>query len=230
MITKEQVLAKAKELGIEVSDAEADVFVKLGVLPTKESDNTPGVQERISQLVSQRKAAQAELETAKATLAKLQEAQQAADQKGLEAKGEWEKLVKTADERQAAAIAAIAKAKDTIRTASTREALRTALVAFGLFNGVEESKRAARLQAATQLFPVDKVPFTWTDEEGMLCEVGDMTAAMEEFKKANDFLFLGETGGSGTPPQGRKPGDPPKPETPEERKARLVKQFPALGM
>jgi hypothetical protein len=93
MLTKEEVLAKAKELGLTLTDAEVDQFVKDGKLPEKVENKTGTRIEELIAKYSQRQLAEMYLETSgeakdRRIKARDLETQMGEIKKELETKGE----------------------------------------------------------------------------------------------------------------------------------------------
>ena len=240
-ITKEEVLAEAKKLGLTLSDAQVDAHVLIGALPKKAEDTgshtedddddqgddgkglTDGARKRIEKLNKQKKEALARAEAAEKLAADAKKAQEEADRKKSADKGEWEKLQKTADEKAKAADDAIAKAKQRTKEGAVKRAIETGLLAAGLPSKL--------LDKALKLFPAEKVEFGWTKEDDFEYEIEDFGSVVDEFKKDNDFLWAG-AGDSGDADsagfRGREQPTGGKKTASEKKREELRKKHPQL--
>jgi len=232
-ISKEEVQAKAKELGVDLSDEQVNAYVLINTLPTKEAekpdpdndddgddkDLTAEMKKRLAKEKEKReKLAQEKAELEK----KVKEAEAAKadkDRKDAEAKGEYEKLLKENQERAEKMEQEKKALRDSIKASAIKSEVKTALLAAGC------SKE--NLPKALRLFDLSKVEFSWVDEEKLEHEVEPVDSIVEAFKKDNAFFFATEDGSQSYTPNlsnnhRRKAGDG------EQERKRLESSFPAL--
>jgi hypothetical protein len=233
-IKKEDVVAKAKELGIEITDAQVDAHVLIGELPVKKTtgappedkgeeeedeDLTEGMRRRLRKEKEKRNIVKTEHDKLAKELADLKVAEAARQVEKDKEKGNWEKLNKDAQDAAARAGDVIKKTKDKFRDNAVRTAVEGALLAAGV--------PGARLSKAVRLFDLSKVEFSWTKEDDLEYEIEDFAVKVESFKKENDFLFE-DKDEDDDPPRGYQGNRPPKPgarTTDEKKREEIKKRF-----
>jgi len=240
-VKKEEVLAKAKELGVTLSDDQVNAYVLIGALPSKENSGTPpggnggdgdgdgdddddltaGMKERLRKEKEKRNALKAQMDKQATDLKKLQDAEAARQAEKDKEKGNWEKLNKDAEAAKAKAEATAAKARDKFKETAIRTTIESKLLEAGV--------PAARLSKAVKLFDSSNVEFSWTNEEALEHEVEIPESEIEAFKKDNDFLF-DESGGDEKPSgyQGNRPPKGGSKTSSEKKREELKSLFSAL--
>lgn len=200
-VKKEDVIKKAEELGLTLSDDQVNAYVTIGDLPVKqESDSPPddkgdddsasdkdkGAQKRIKQLVDQKNEYKYELERYKAQIAELDKAKENDERAKLEAKGEYEKLLVEAEQAKKKALDVIELQKNKTKEMGINAKIESALV--------KEGVPADRINDALALFPVSKVEFDWTDEDKLLYSIGEIEQLVKDFKESKGYFFTGNDG------------------------------------
>lgn len=242
-VTKQQVLEKAKNLGITLSDQDADLFVKLGVLPIKgeeggsstegndknddddngdgdDSGKEDGAQKRIKQLVNQKKELAKQNAEITKRLKDLEELAAKTQRQESEKKGDYEKLLKETEEAKVKLEKSIEANKEKFKTKAIEDSIKEALRDAGVPSN--------RLNKALRLFDSSKIEFAWTNEDSYEYEIEQFSDLVTEFKNDNDFLFVegseDSTGHRGNAQPGSNKKHPVK--SKEEELRRL---YPALG-
>jgi len=241
-VKREEIEAKGKELGIELSEEQISAHLTLGILPTKEAgagddeedededddDNlTAGMKKRVSKLAGQRNKAREERDEARRKLKEITDGQTKREAEKKKEAGKTEELLTDANTKLEKAQTALTAAREKVKTNAIRNAVTTGLIAAGILDGVDESKRSARMKKALKLFDLEDVEFEWKDEDSFEYELDDVSDLVKGFKEDNDFLFTGESGNN--EPQfpedkfrNRTPGKKPKKsEKPDEVRERL---------
>jgi hypothetical protein len=235
-VKKEDVIAKAKELGIELPEEKINAFVLIGALPTKENSGTPpgdegdededdltaGMKDRLRKEKEKRKAMKDDFDKVNKTLKELQDAEAKRQADKEKEKGNWEKLNKDAEEAKKKAEAIAAKAKERFKDSAARSAVESKLIGAGL--------PASRLSKALKLFDMSVVDFSWTNEETLDHEVEIPDSEIEAFKKDNDFLFEKSEGGE--PSSHYQGGKPPKSGAPggDKNRERIREELSKRGL
>ena len=195
LVTKDQVLAEAKKLGITLDDTKVNAYILVGALPVKEEtappaedesleddkDLTKAMQERLRKEKEKRVSLKVDHDKAIKDLADLRAKEAARDLDKEKEKGNWEKVSKDSLEKVTKAEQAVMTLKEKVKTIAISSRLESELIKAGV--------PAARIAKAVKLFPVDKIGFEWIDEDKLESEIDDFASVVEEFKKDNDFLF-----------------------------------------
>lgn len=240
MITKEEVLAKAKESGLTLKDEEIAAYVLIGRLPEKAAGTgsptgdkghdslTPeeeaklgeGAKQRIQQLIKQRNEIKEQLEAQAKILKQLQDAQADVTRKESEKKGEYEKLLGELNTQKTALADSLVTLKNNLKDTAVKSKVETALFAAGIPQD--------RLPKALKLFDLAKVGFTWVNEAKLEYEIGELKDQVEAFKKDNIFLF-NEKENPNPAYAGNRPGQSKqKTDKSADEIKRLEDRFPAL--
>jgi len=240
-VKREEVEAKAKELGISLTEEQIIAHVALGSLPVKESvkapdddddddddtDLTAGMKKRLGKVAQQRKEAREEAAELRKKLKDIEDAEEKTKAEKLKAEGRVSEALDDATSKLAAATAALTAARETVKEKAIKGEITTALMAAGLLSGVEEGKRADRIKKALRLFDTEDVHFEFKGDDSFEYDMDDIGELVKAFKAENDFLFLGEGGddddaGGQNKFSSPKPGKAPKNETPDKRRERLI--------
>jgi hypothetical protein len=247
-ITKDEVLAEAKKIGIALSETEALVFVRLNMLPVKSTENDPpaggnnddnddddspaddklpkSVKERLAKLAKQKKDAEQRAKVAEDEAAKRKAEDDKKDKERLAADGKFKELSDKAMTELENSRKTTAALRERIKINAINSTIEVALLAAGC--------PAERIQKALKLFPFEDVGFSWTNEETCTYDITPITDTMSKFKTENDFLFTSvednsSSGRSG--PGARNPAGTSfrtSKEKVAEQHAKLEELFPAL--
>jgi hypothetical protein len=201
-VTKDDVLSKAKELGLTLTDEQVNAYVVIGELPVKKEDGTgtppddgasgdddvsedkgltEGMRVRLRKEKEKRLALKAEFDKNQKELEDLRNREKERQVDKDKAKGDWEKLVKDTQDEKSRFEALAQKSKDKFKDNAVRVAVESALLEAGV--------PSDRLSKAVRLFDIGKVEFAWTKEDDLEYEIDDFKSEVEAFKKDNNFLF-----------------------------------------
>jgi len=243
-MTREQIIAEAEKLGLKLSEEQISAYVTIGQLPTKGKDSSTdnnaddnddnddptgddklpdGVKKRMSKLAEQKRLFKKQAEDNAKELKALKDRLNESDLKKSQDKGEWEKLSKEAMEMKTKFESAINVSKETIKRNAITSKVENALLKAGCIPD--------RLPSALKLFEIDKVEFSWVDEDNLTYDIDEesIEKALTNFKKENDFLFSSGEGDNGNPYNGRDQNKRKQSKDLNEEKQKLLEErFPAL--
>jgi len=226
-VTKEMVSAKAKELGVTLTDEQVNVFVSLDVLPIKEDsdsstgdDDKKGAQARIRQLVNDKKEAEKKANEANAKLAEREAADAETKRLADLAAGKFKEVADEETKKRLAAETQSALIKKNLQESLVSDKIKAVLLSSGI--------PQERIIQAVKLFNREVVSFTWKDETAGIFEISIADDKIELFKKDNYFLYppVDENALYG---QRFNPGRVPGSATIGEKEIKeLEKKFPAI--
>jgi len=244
-VTLESVRSEATKLGLELSDDEANAYVLLKKLPTKENVKPPeeedddeeedgdpslseGMRKRINKLNAKHRKKTSELINQMSEVTKKLKAYETekaeAERKKKEAEGKHQEVAEQVLKEKAELENKLVTQRQALQSNYTKSEIKAKLLGTGC--------NSDRVEKALQLIDQDGINFTWTNEDTYEYAIDGIDSSIEGFKsKWPEFFNESDEeqtrnfNGSPRPPKSKKKGK----EDEEERRKEMSKKFPVLN-